>query len=120
MLNKFKTYLPIIFFIVSLILIQNWWRIDLYINPLVNDTISPRDVTLYSTSWCRYCEKTRRFLDQANIPYTEYDIEKSTTAYRKYEQLGGRGVPVIRIGDTTIQGYDTKAIRKAINTESCL
>ncbi|KKK49462.1 hypothetical protein LCGC14_3134800, partial [marine sediment metagenome] len=77
-------------------------------------TINESDVVIYTTSWCTYCRKARVFLRQANIPYTEYDIEKSARAYAEYQQISGRGVPVIRIGKQTIQGYDPVAIRAAL------
>lgn len=112
--NKFKTFLPLILFVVMLFTIQNWWRVQLLIDPITTQSIKEQDVVLYSTSWCPYCRKARNFLRQANVPFTEYDIEKSAQAYARYEKLSGRGVPVIRIGEQTIQGYDRDAIREAL------
>ena len=110
-LNRF---LPLVAAIALLFAIQNWWRVDLLINPIDIDEITKQNVVLYTTSWCPYCRKARSFFQQANIPFTEYDIEKSTYAYKQYQQISGRGVPVIVIGDRVVQGYNPQAIRSAL------
>lgn len=67
-------------------------------------------VTLFSTSWCGYCAKTRRFFERNNIDYVEYDIEKSEPARKKYDALGGGGVPVVLVDDRIVRGYNTSLI----------
>ena len=86
------------------------------LNPIDNSNIQQQDVLLYTTSWCPYCRKAREFLERANIPYTELDVEKSSQAYEQYEKISGRGVPVIKIGDQVIQGYNPDAIRTALSS----
>lgn len=112
--NTFKKMLPLIVFVLMIFATQNWWRLQLLLDPLPTESISEQDIVLYSTAWCPYCRKARVYLQRANIPFTEYDIEKSAYAYQQYERLSGRGVPVIRIGNRTVQGYDTDAMREAI------
>ncbi|MDO3381542.1 glutaredoxin family protein [Gilvimarinus algae] len=67
-------------------------------------------VVLYATAWCGYCKKTRELLRQKGIPYTEYDIEKSSKGKRDYEQLNGRGVPLLVINGEVVRGYNPNAI----------
>lgn len=67
-------------------------------------------VVLYSTSSCRYCSRTRSFLDEHGVEYTEHDISKDDARAREMvERTGQRGVPVIAIGTgedaETIIGY---------------
>lgn len=69
-------------------------------------------VILYATSWCGYCEKARQFLDKENIPFYEYDIEKSPEGHDQYRSIGGRGVPVLLINGSVIQGYSPREILK--------
>ena len=71
-------------------------------------------VEVYLTSWCGYCRKTVKFLTEKGIPYTAYDIEKDRDAHRIYNQLGGNGVPVVRIGEKVIHGYNPDAILNAL------
>jgi glutaredoxin len=68
------------------------------------------EVTLYATSWCGYCAKTRRLLKQLRVEYTEYDIEQDATANARFQKLGGRGVPLIIIGKDVIHGFDEDEI----------
>jgi glutaredoxin len=62
-------------------------------------------VVLYSTSWCGYCRQAAQYFRQKKIPFTEYDIEKSTKGARDYKRLKGRGVPVILIGKKRMDGF---------------
>ncbi|MCG7969099.1 MAG: DUF4124 domain-containing protein, partial [Candidatus Thiodiazotropha taylori] len=47
-----------------------------------------RKVVIYSTEWCGYCEKAKRYFKRKKIKYTEYDIEKSSRAKRQYKKMG--------------------------------
>ncbi len=76
-------------------------------------------VTLYSTSWCGYCAKTRRFFEQNNIPYNEFDVEKSADAQRTFQRLGGRGVPVVTVGSDVVHGYNLNRLRKLLDCDDC-
>lgn len=73
-----------------------------------------RKVVLFATRWCGYCAKTRALFQRHNIPFQEYDIERSATAYAHYQRLGGNGVPLILIDTQVIHGYDEAAIRAAL------
>lgn len=76
-------------------------------------------VTIYGTQWCGYCKKTRHFLKTHDIPFVDLDIEASAPARRQFERLGGRGVPVVTIGDQVIHGYNLRGIRKALECADC-
>lgn len=67
-------------------------------------------MVLYSTDWCGYCEKTRQFLNEKNIEYVEFDIEKSDEGLRRYNALNGNGVPVLNINGTKVTGYNKSKI----------
>lgn len=106
---------PLLVFIGAFLLISNWPRIELWFNPIDSSGLVASDVVMYGTSWCTYCASARSFLQQAGIPYTEYDIEKSPRAQREYDRIGGRGVPVFKVGRVVIQGYDPSLIRRAVD-----
>ena len=63
------------------------------------------EVKMYSTDWCGYCRQAREFFARSGIRYTELDIEKSTSAHAEYKSLGGRGVPLIVVGDRRMSGF---------------
>ena len=63
---------------------------------------------MYSTTWCGVCKKAKRYFKSKKIPFTEYDIEKSEQAAREFKKLRGRGVPVILVGDSRMNGFSVK------------
>ncbi|MDZ7828580.1 MAG: DUF4124 domain-containing protein [Halofilum sp. (in: g-proteobacteria)] len=69
-------------------------------------------VTMYSTSWCGYCKKARRYFTAEGIPFREHDIEKSRRARRAYERLGGGGVPLIKVGERTMNGFSVDGFER--------
>jgi glutaredoxin len=74
-------------------------------------------VDVFVTSWCGYCKKLEKFLDSNGIHYTTFDIEKDDNAHKQYKELGGRGVPLARIGSSVVRGYNPDAVLKAIEHE---
>ena len=62
-------------------------------------------VTLYSAQWCGVCKKAKRFCIEKNIPFEEYDVEKSQRGRRDYKRLQGKGVPIILVGDQRLNGF---------------
>jgi mycoredoxin len=68
------------------------------------------EVVLYATAWCGYCKKTRALLKKHGIAYTEYDIEKSAQGREEYDQLNGKGVPLLVINGKVVRGYDPNQI----------
>jgi glutaredoxin-like YruB-family protein len=74
---------------------------------------APR-VVMYATSWCPYCEKARVLFRSQGVTFTEHDIEKSAEARAEHKRLGGRGVPLIVVGDKTLKGFNEQKIRAAL------
>jgi glutaredoxin len=70
-------------------------------------------VTLYSTDWCSYCKAARTYFQRKQIPFEEKDIEKSVSAHKAYQQLGGNGVPFITIEAMSMQGFDRSSFKEA-------
>ena len=68
-------------------------------------------VVMYSTTWCGICKKAKAFFRRQGIPFSEYDVEKSQRGKREFKQLGGRGVPVILVGDKRINGFSEERVR---------
>lgn len=68
-------------------------------------------VVLYATDWCGYCAKARTFLKDNNIPYVEFDIEKSTEGRAEYEKLGGNGIPLLLVRGNVVRGYSPDEIK---------
>ncbi len=69
-------------------------------------------VVLYSTDWCSYCKQARRYFRAKGIAFKEYDIEKSASAKKAYDKLGGHGVPLILVGSARMSGFSEARFNK--------
>jgi len=72
-------------------------------------------VVMYSTDWCGYCKKARKYFRANNIPFIEYDIEKDGKAKRRYKEMGARGVPVILVGKKRMNGFSEGGFERIYN-----
>lgn len=70
-----------------------------------------KNVTIYSTPTCHFCQMTKDFLKEKGIAYTEHnvaaDLEKRQEMIQKSGQMG---VPVIYVGDELIVGFDKERL----------
>ncbi|WP_250287546.1 MULTISPECIES: mycoredoxin [unclassified Frankia] len=59
--------------------------------------------TIYTTSWCGYCTRLKRQLDQAGIPYETVDIEQNPQAEQIVRAInnGNATVPTVVFEDGT-------------------
>jgi glutaredoxin-like YruB-family protein len=72
-------------------------------------------ITLYGTSSCPWCHKTRDFLQSKKIKFIDVNVgEDQKAAKEMYKKSGQLGVPVLDINGTIIVGFDEPAIKKAL------
>ncbi len=78
-------------------------------------------VVIYTTSWCKYCNKARALLDQAGVAYTNYDIESNNEIINKnYASFNNQGVPKIVIGDHVVNGFFVDEINALLKQQAIL
>ena len=90
-------------------------EINTYKQVLIDNSIydvGPKKVVMYSTTWCGYCKKARKYFAANNIPFIEYDIEKNKRAKVRYDKMGAKGVPVILVGKKRMSGFSEKGFNK--------
>ncbi|MCI5145668.1 MAG: glutaredoxin family protein [Candidatus Electrothrix sp. AR3] len=74
------------------------------------------DVTLYTSNHCVYCKESIAFLRSYNIPFKEYNIDKSTAAKKKMRTAGGNQyVPFAVINGKKILGFSETSYAIALN-----
>jgi len=75
------------------------------------------EVVMFGTSTCPYCAQARELFVELDIPYYEYRIDNTgdPTANELFYQLGGKGVPILLIGSTRVDGFLEQDIRLAIS-----
>ncbi len=73
-------------------------------------------VTIYSTPVCHFCHAAKDFFKENNVAYTEHDVaadlEKRT---EMIDMTGQMGVPVIRINDDVIIGFDEPKLKELLS-----
>ena len=92
---------------------------DAVSGPIDYDASLAGEVTLYSTTWCGYCAKVRAMFNRHDIPFTERDVEKDAAAAEAFQRLGGRGVPVVTVGNRIVYGYDYARLRNLLECDDC-
>ena len=75
---------------------------------------SKPDVIMLGAWWCTYCYQAKRYFQQNNIHYCEYDMENTLEGKRLYEEVGGGAVPVLLIGQYQISGFSEQQIEAAL------
>jgi len=82
-----------------------------------------KNVVIYSTPTCHFCQLTKEFFKKNNVEYTDFDV--STDANKRQEMIeksGQMGVPVIFIDDPSNSsgqaemfiGYDEAKLSQAL------
>jgi mycoredoxin len=59
--------------------------------------MEPRRLTIYTTTWCGDCFRSKRFLDNRGIGYDQVDITEDAEAMRWVQEINGgyKSVPTI-------------------------
>lgn len=71
-------------------------------------------ITLYTTRNCANCRKAKHYLQQRGLRFQELDLNHSPRAQKEFARLGGRGVPLIMVGETRIDGFDRRLLDAAL------
>ncbi|MEM6455855.1 MAG: glutaredoxin family protein [Acidobacteriota bacterium] len=72
-------------------------------------------ITMYATSWCGFCERTREFMAQIGVPFVEKDIEADPSAFAEFNaKVGKSGVPVLDIDGQLVRGFRPADIRRHV------
>jgi len=72
-------------------------------------------VVMYSASWCGVCKKAKTYFKSNNVKYSEYDVETSSKGKRDFKRMGGRGVPIILVGDKRLNGFSKAKFESIYN-----
>ena len=74
-----------------------------------------KNVIVYSTNTCPYCDMTKRWLKDNNIVFVEKNVQEDYDAAEEMMAKSGQmGVPVIDIDGTIIIGFDVNKLKKML------
>lgn len=74
-----------------------------------------KEITIYSTPVCHFCNLAKEFFKANNIAYTEYNVATDMEKRKEMIELTGQlGVPVIRVGDELMVGFSEPHMRAVL------
>jgi len=74
-----------------------------------------KTVTIYSTPVCHFCHAAKDFFKANNVNFTEHDVASDAEKRQEMVELTNQmGVPVIRIGDDIVIGFDEGKLRELL------
>ena len=66
-----------------------------------------KQITIYSTPVCHFCHAAKDYFKDKGVEFTEYDVAADQEKRQEMiEMTGQMGVPVIKIGDDVVVGFD--------------
>ena len=74
-------------------------------------------VEIFVTEWCPHCKRLERFLQSNNIEFTKYDVERDPVGQSKLSAIGGRGVPVVTVGDEVVMGFNEPRLKQLLGLD---
>jgi glutaredoxin 3 len=63
-----------------------------------------------------FCQRTKEYLSQRQIPFHERDVTKDPGAVEELQRLGYMTTPVTVIDGTVIVGFDTVRIEATLSS----
>jgi len=74
-----------------------------------------KKVTVYSTPTCTFCQLAKQYFDKNNVAYEEFDVSADNTKLQEMVELTGQmGVPVIKIDDQVVIGFDESKVKEML------
>ena len=74
-----------------------------------------KQVTIYSTPSCHFCQMAKEFFAANGVEYTNYDVASDTDKRQEMIDMTGQmGVPVIRIEDDVVVGFDEAKVKELL------
>lgn len=71
-------------------------------------------VRIYTAQWCSTCKRAKNYMREKGIYFVEYDVEKDPHGRNEFRMLGGRGVPLITVGDQRMQGFSPSRFERML------
>lgn len=75
-----------------------------------------KQVVIYSTPTCHFCQMTKEFLKEQNIEFTDYNVAEDLEKRQEMiEKSGQMGVPVIFVGEEMMVGFDKERLSELLS-----
>jgi len=73
------------------------------------------EIKIYSTPTCPFCQIAKKFFQENNLQFTDYNVAENRQALEEMISKSGQmGVPVIEIDGKIIVGFDQEKIKQLV------
>ncbi|MEI6843486.1 MAG: glutaredoxin domain-containing protein [bacterium] len=74
-----------------------------------------KNVTIYSTPTCHYCNLAKEYFDEHKVKYEAFDVASDLVKRKEMmEKSGQLGVPVIIVDGQVVIGFDKSRLAKLL------
>lgn len=72
-------------------------------------------VVIYSTPVCHFCQAAKEFFTENEVTYADFDVAADADKRQEMIDMTGQmGVPVIKIGEDVIIGFDEGKVKELL------
>lgn len=72
-------------------------------------------IKVYTSASCQWSEKLKDWLERNSVTYDEIDVGKDVNEAKKLiKETGQMNIPVIKVNDTWMIGYDEGRLKKLL------
>ncbi|MEI6304953.1 MAG: glutaredoxin family protein [Candidatus Taylorbacteria bacterium] len=77
-----------------------------------------KNITIYSTPTCVYCNMAKTFFKANNMTFKEFDVSSDLEKRKEMIDMTGQmGVPVIKVDNEVVVGFDESKLKAAIGAK---
>lgn len=77
--------------------------------------ITNKKVEIFSTASCHFCHMAKEWLGAKNIPFVDYNVGEDLEKRKEMVEMTGQlGVPVIRVGEDVMVGFNQAQLAKIL------
>ncbi len=81
----------------------------------VTNEMATKKVEIYSTASCHFCHMAKDWLNEKQIPFLDYNVGEDMAKRKEMVEMTGQlGVPVIKIGDEVMIGFNPEQMAKIL------
>ncbi|MCT4595080.1 MAG: glutaredoxin family protein [Anaeromicrobium sp.] len=73
-----------------------------------------KTVLVYSSDSCIYCKEAKEYLNSEGVDFEEKNVSKDMNARKELMKMGFMSVPIIKVDDEVIQGFDKEKLEELL------
>ncbi|MDQ1281922.1 MAG: glutaredoxin 3 [Patescibacteria group bacterium] len=83
------------------------------------DTTNTKKIEIFSTTTCHFCSLAKDWFKEKGLTYTEYNVATDIDKRKEMVEMTGQlGVPVIRIGEEVLIGYNPSKMAEILSVNA--